>query len=105
MSVIVTVWFMADPDKLEQVARENSDQIVAISDRAQEAGVIAHRFYGSEGQVMVIDEWPDEQSFQQFFDGEQESIGPLLQQVGVTMEPQVRFWRVLDTPDKIGWGA
>ena len=28
-----------------------------------------------------------------------------LEQVGATMEPQVRFWRVLDTPDKIGWGA
>jgi hypothetical protein len=22
--------------------------------------VIAHRFYGSEGQVMVIDEWPED---------------------------------------------
>jgi hypothetical protein len=54
---------------------------------------------------MVIDEWPDEQSFQTFFDSQQDAIGPLLQQAGVTMEPQVRFWRVLDTRDKIGWGA
>ena len=105
MSVIVTLWFMADPDKLEQVANERRDEIVAIAERAKEAGVIAHRFYGSEGQIMVIDEWPDEESFQKFFAGEQETVGPLLQQVGATTEPQVRFWRVLDTPDKVGWGA
>jgi hypothetical protein len=52
---------------------------------------------------MVIDEWPDEESFQRFFDSQQDAIGPLIQQAGVTMEPQVRFWRVLDTPDKVGW--
>jgi quinol monooxygenase YgiN len=79
VSVIVTIWFMADPDRVEQVAQENSDQIGAIADRAKEAGVIAHRFYGSEGQVMVIDEWPDEQSFQGFFDSQQDAIGPLME--------------------------
>jgi quinol monooxygenase YgiN len=105
MSVIVTIWFMADPDKLEQMSKERKDDILAISGRAQEAGVIAHRFYGSEGQVMVVDEWPDEGSFQRFFEAEQATIGPMLADLGVTEEPAVRFWRVLDTPDKIGWGA
>ena len=105
MSVIVTIWFEVDPDRFEQYTQEHSEDLTAISGRAQEAGVIAHRFYGTEGQVMVIDEWPDEQSFQGFFDGEQSSIGPIMAEAGVTSEPQVRFWRVLDTPDKIGWGA
>ena len=105
MSVIVTIWFMADAEKFEQIAQEKSGEITAISERAKEAGMIAHRFYGSEGQVMVVDEWPDEQSFQRFFEAEQGTIGPLLAAAGVTNEPQVRFWRVLDTPDKVGWGA
>ena len=105
MSVIVTIWFTGDPDRFEQVGQEKSDEISAIAERAKEAGVIAHRFYGSEGQVMVIDEWPDEQSFQRFFESAQGEIGPLLAEAGVTSEPQVRFWRVLDTPDKVGWGA
>jgi quinol monooxygenase YgiN len=105
MSVIVTISFTGDPDKFEQVGQEKRDEIGAITDRAKEAGVIAHRFYGSEGQIMVIDEWPDEQSFQGFFDSAQGEIGPLLAAAGVTSEPQVRFWRVLDTPDKVGWGA
>ena len=105
MSVIVTIWVMADPDAFERMTNEKREEIEGISARAQEAGVIAHRFYGSEGQVMVVDEWPDEQSFQRFFDAEQGTIGPMLAELGVTAQPQVRFWRVLDTPDKVGWGA
>jgi quinol monooxygenase YgiN len=104
MSVIVTGWFMADPEKWEQVAQEKSELVQALAERAKEAGVIAHRFYGSEGQVMVIDEWPDEESFQGYFDSVQDEVGPLLAEIG-SSEPQIRFWRVLDTPDKVGWGA
>jgi heme-degrading monooxygenase HmoA len=106
MSVIVTVWFMGDPERVEQLAtKDRKEDIEAIAERAKDAGVIAHRFYGSEDQVMVIDEWPDEESFQRFFDAEQGTIGPMLAEAGVTSQPQVRFWRVLDTPDKVGWGA
>jgi hypothetical protein len=104
MSVIVTGWFMADPDRWEKLTHEKRDEVMALAERAKEAGVIAHRFYGSEGQVMVIDEWPDEQSFQQFYDSVQGEVGPMLAEIG-SSEPQIRFWRALDTPDKIGWGA
>jgi hypothetical protein len=106
MSVMMTLWMQADPNKLEEVAGRNPDGLRAIADRAKEHGVIAHRFYGSDdGQILVIDEWPDEQSFQSFFQAEQESIGRLMQEVGVTAEPQPRFWRKLETHDEVGWGA
>jgi hypothetical protein len=105
MSVIVTIEFKVDPDRFEQLTNDKKDEIEAISERAQAAGVVAHRFYGSGEDVMVVDEWPDEQSFQQFFESEQATIGPLLAEAGASSEPQVRFWRVLDTPDKVGWGA
>jgi heme-degrading monooxygenase HmoA len=98
MSVIVTVWFMGDPDKFEQLTEDQKDKVSGIAERAKAQGVIAHRFYGSEDQIMVVDEWPDEESFQRFFESE-------LAEMGVTSEPQVRFWRVLDTPDQVGWGA
>jgi hypothetical protein len=104
MSVIVTIWFTADPDRFEQMTQDKQEQLDAISERAKAAGVIAHRFYGSESQVMVVDEWPDEDSFQRFFDAQQGEIGPMLAEAGAG-EPQVRFWRTLDTPDKVGWGA
>lgn len=102
MSVIMTLRFTGDPDKLEQLAAEQGDMIRGISARAQERGVIAHRFYASGDQIMVVDEWPDEQSFQDFFAAEQESIGPLMAQVA-TSEPEITFWRKLETGDDVGW--
>ena len=50
-----------------------------LSDRAKEHGVIAHRFYATDDDVMVIDEWPDAASFNRFFESMQSEIGPLMQ--------------------------
>jgi quinol monooxygenase YgiN len=102
VSVIMTLRVAGDPDKLEQHAAENADMIRGISQRAKEQGLIAHRFYGSEGQIMVVDEWPDPQSFQRFFESEQANIGPMMEQVA-TSEPEITFWRKLETGDDIGW--
>ena|SRR5947199_5562957 len=103
MSVIVTLWVQGDPDKLERVAAEDPDRMRGIADRAKDHGVIAHRFYGTDGQIMVIDEWPDAESFQRFFEAERPQIQPLMQEIGATSEPQARFWRKLETHDEIGW--
>jgi len=78
MSVIMTFRVAGDPDKLEKLAAENQDLVRGISDRAQEHGLIAHRFYGSDGQIMVIDEWPDPASFQQFFEQERSTIEQMI---------------------------
>jgi hypothetical protein len=105
MSVMMTLWIKGDPNKLEEIVRGDPDRLRAISDRAKEHGVIAHRFYGSDGQILVVDEWPDEQSFRTFFQEQQERIGPLMQDAGVTSEPSAVIWRKLETNDEIGWGA
>ncbi len=105
MSVIMTLWAQGDPEKLESLAQENPDRIRSITDAAKDQGLIAHRFYGSEGQIMVVDEWPDEDSFRKFFDSQQEAIQPLMQEAGVRSEPQIRFWRKLETSDDVGWDA
>ena len=102
MSVIMTFRVAGDPDKLEQLAAEKGDVLRGIADRAKEAGVIAHRFYGSDGQIMVVDEWPDPESFHRFFEAERAEIEPMMQQVA-TGEPEITFWRKLDTRDDIGW--
>jgi quinol monooxygenase YgiN len=63
MSIIMTFRMKGDPDKLEQVAAADPDAMRSIADQA-EHGLIAHRFYGSDdGQIMVVDEWPDAESF------------------------------------------
>jgi len=102
MSVIMTLRVSGDPDKLERLAGENRDMISGISERAKKHGIIAHRFYGSEGQIMVVDEWPDPESFHAFFEAEQATIGPMMEQV-TTSEPEITFWRKLETGDDVGW--
>jgi quinol monooxygenase YgiN len=103
MSVIMTLRFSGDPAKLEQLAAENTEMIRGISARAQEQGLIAHRFYGSENEIMVVDEWPDAESFQAFFAEAREEIEPLMREVGVTADPEITFWRKLDSHDEVGW--
>ena len=78
------------------MAQANPDMIRGISARAQAAGAIAHRFYGSEGKIMVVDEWPDAASFHAFFEAEQANIGPMMEQVA-TSEPEITLWRKLET--------
>jgi hypothetical protein len=51
---------------------------------------------------MVVDEWPDAESFKRFFEGEQDTIGPMMAEV-TTSEPEVTFWRKLETHDEVGW--
>ena len=104
MSVIVTVSVKGDSGKLEQHASENRDRMQTIVSAAKSHGLIAHRFYGSEdGRILVIDEWPDGDSFHTFFSEQQANIGPLMQAGGVTSEPEVTVWRKLETHDEVGW--
>ena len=105
MSVIMTMYIQGDPAKLEAIASDDPERLKTVAERAaKEYGVIAHRFYGSgEGQILVVDEWPDEESFQRFFEAEQGEIGPLMEEVGASGEPRYIFWRKLETGDEIGW--
>ena len=103
MSVIMTLYVQGDPEKLEAIAAEDPERLKAIAEKAKERGVIAHRFYGSDGQILVVDEWPDEESFKAFFEAEQGEIGPLMEEVGAKGEPRFIFWRKLETGDEIGW--
>jgi quinol monooxygenase YgiN len=105
VSVIVTLRFNGDPAQMEAQAAAQPDRIHGILDQAKQHGLIAHRFYGSDGQILVIDEWPDEQSFQTFFGAAAGEIQPMMDAVGVSSEPEINFWRKLETGDDVGWGA
>jgi hypothetical protein len=106
MSVLMALVVNGDPRKLEEHAASDPDAMQTILDSAKGHGLIAHRFYASEdGQIMVVDEWPDEQSFQSFFEENSGRILPLFEAAGVTSEPQPKFWRELESHDQYGWGA
>ena len=72
---------------------------------AKRHGLIAHRWYGADGEYMAVDEWPDGESCQAFFEEAQPDIGPVMQGAGVTSRPTVTVWRKLDTNDEVGWNA
>ena len=104
MSVLMTFRVDGDPALLEKLAAEHPDVLPPIAAEAKKAGLIAHRFYGSDqGQIMVVDEWPDADSFQRFFAANAGTIQPMMAEVGATGEPEVTFWRELDTRDQVGW--
>lgn len=101
MSVMMGMRIVVDPKRFEEVVASRPDTFVEVAQRGKQQGAIHHAFYASEAgdEVLVVDEWPDAESFQRFFSSSPE-IGELMQEAGVTSEPQPVFWRELDTPDK-----
>jgi hypothetical protein len=99
MSVFVILRVQADPNALEQYAKTNGDLMVAIADAGKAAGATRHAFAGGDGEILVIDEWPDAESFQTFF-ASQPDVPKIMAAVGVTGEPQITVYRKLDTPDE-----
>jgi heme-degrading monooxygenase HmoA len=100
MPVLMTFRVAGDPTELERRATENPARMQAIADDAKTRGAISHRFYGSDdGTIMVVDEWESAEQFHAFF-ADHPEIQDLMGEVGVTSEPEVRFWHELDTHDQ-----
>ena len=107
MSVFMTLTVDGDPKGAEQWAADNTDKMQSILEAAKRHGLIAHRFYGSDDgrKVMVLDEWPDRQSFEAFFQEQQPEIQSLFDAIKPTGEPQPIYWKELNTGDAYGWGV
>jgi quinol monooxygenase YgiN len=106
MSVIMTLRARADAAKIEAFAAADPSRMQAIVAKARQHGLIAHRFYATDdGEIMALDEWPDEESFQAFFAETQDEIGPMMAGADTQGEPEISFWRELNTHDQFGWGA
>ena len=100
MSVVVVVRVPGNPTDLENYAAgPGGDLMRQISDAGRAAGAIRHTFAGGTNEVLIIDEWPDEQSFQSFFGGHAE-IGEVMQNAGAQGAPEISFYRKLATPDQ-----
>jgi hypothetical protein len=100
MAILMTLKVPADSDKLLQYTKDNPDALPDILEKAKTYGVISHRFYASGGDVLVVDEWPDEGSFQAFFAAAPE-IQDLMAAAAASAEPEITFWTKLDTGDEI----
>lgn len=102
MSVIMSLRMAIDPDRFEEVISNDPGRLERISQRARDAGCLSHAFYGNAdgGELLVVDEWPDKESFMGFFEGSMDQIVPLMTDAGMTERPTPVFWRQLDTPDR-----
>ncbi|MDX2972595.1 hypothetical protein PWY87_21020 [Kribbella solani] len=102
MSVLMTLRVTGDPTAVEKLGADNGALFQGVVADARSRGVISHHFYGNGAEVFVVDEWPDEASFQGFF----EHAGPRIQQImaaaGVTAEPSIEYWRHLEVGDDVG---
>ncbi|WP_030938224.1 hypothetical protein [Streptomyces sp. NRRL S-646] len=107
MSVIMTLEVSGNPKGVEQYASANTEKMQTVLEAAKRHGLIAHRFYGSDdgGSLMVLDEWPDRQSFESFFQEQEAEIRPMLEAAGVSAQVEPKFWRELTTHDAYGWGV
>lgn len=105
MSVYVTMRVNADPSAFEQAAADHADAIVRIMEIARGKGLIGHRWFRGETDVMAVDEWPDAESFQSFMGAAEAEIGPFMGAAGVSSPPEITVWGKVAMDDAVGWGA
>src|ERR1700712_2152705 len=100
MSVMITIKFPVTAEVMEKVVNDHREMMMAIIEDGKRQGAIHHQFAeDTDGGALVIDEWPDEQSFYRFFAG-QEDIKKVTAAAGVASEPTVTVYRLLETPDR-----
>jgi hypothetical protein len=84
----------------ERVTKEHEDTFTAVSAEGKTAGAIRHCFLeDTDGTLIVLDEWPTEEAFHTFFDGQKEIPG-LMAAAGMSGPPSTTSYRILDTPDR-----
>jgi len=101
MTVLVILRVKGDATKIEELSREDPTMLKTVVERAKSNGLIRHRFFGNADEIIVVDEWPDEASFQKFFDSSPE-IPEMMARAGVTSPPQITFANALAVDDAFG---
>ena len=105
MSVYVTMRVNGDLAAFEAQAAADPDRIKRIMAVAKGNGLIAHRWFGRDGEVMAVDEWPEADDFHRFFEAAGADVGPLMEAIGVTSPPEISVWQGVELGDTYGWGA
>jgi heme-degrading monooxygenase HmoA len=99
MTVLVTVTIPGDTDQFRAYVAEHGDEMVAISQAGKDAGALHHRFAIGDGEVVVFDEWDSAESFQGFFEGNEE-IAALMRSAGASGPPVAAFYEAIETADQ-----
>lgn len=100
MSVLVIGHMTVDPANLVKLWADRKADFAAVAKEAKAQGAIHHRWGVGDGQVVIVDEWRDAQSFQKFFES-QTTIPELMQAAGVQGPPQFEILEVRsEAPDE-----
>jgi hypothetical protein len=98
MSVIVIARFtVSDVGKAVEYARNNAEVPEDITAFGKSLGQIGHRIVSDGKDLVVIDEWPDADTFNTFFAGATR-MGEFLSGAGIVGEPEVTIFDALDVP-------
>lgn len=99
MSVIVVGRMNADPATVKQVWIDHAAELRGMQKEAEAAGALHHRWGFGDGFVVIIDEWPDATSFQNFFQNNA-TIPGLMQAAGVQGQPDFTIVEAVTAPDE-----
>ncbi|WP_436533394.1 hypothetical protein [Actinoplanes sp. HUAS TT8] len=97
MSVMMVLRLKGDPDALERFGSDNEPLMDGIAEAGRALGCLRHSFAAGDGEVLVIDEWVDEDAFHKFFES-QPDTRRLIEAAGAQTPPEVAFYRRLDMP-------
>ena len=98
MSVMVIAGFtVSDVGKALDYARSNAEIPEEITAYGKSLGQIGHRMTTDGQDLVVIDEWPDADTFNTFFTGATR-MGEFLVGAGIVGEPEVTILDAVDVP-------
>ncbi len=98
MSVIVIARFsVSDVGKAAKWARTHAEVPEDITAYGKRLGQIGHRIVTDGKDLVVIDEWPDADTFNTFFAGATR-MSEFLSGAGIIGEPEVTILEALDVP-------
>jgi hypothetical protein len=100
MAIIAILRIPGNPADLEKFAAGPGGEVMQrVSAAGKAAGAVRHNFAGGDNEILVVDEWPDEKSFQEFFENQPE-IADIMRDGGAQGPPEISFYRILNTPDQ-----
>ena len=98
MSVVVIVRCPTDdPGKAIEWVRSHPDIPEEITTFGKSLGQIGHRILLAEKELVVIDEWPNEESFRTFF-SEAPRMDEFLSGAGLTSDLVISVYEAIEVP-------
>lgn len=98
MTVIVIGHMKVDTANVERLWAERPGDFASVSDEAKSMGCTGHQWGFAEDGLVLVDYWPDAETFQTFFD-ENKTIPHLMQAAGVSAAPEFEIVELKVGPD------